>query len=68
MDGVAPYRPDTPKKKRKMVQPTKDYIRAELKLADAEIAALQAEVERLSRPWWKRLFRSPVSYSGHDHR
>jgi hypothetical protein len=64
MDGVAPYRPDAPKKKRKMVQPTKDYIRAELKLADAEIERLQAEVDRLRAanvpPWWARAWATWV--------
>lgn len=40
-----------------MIQPTKDYIRAELKLADAEIKRQRAELELLRLPWWKRLLR-----------
>lgn len=45
------------KPRRRMLQPTKDYIRAELKLADAEIERLQIENERLRSPWWRRIFR-----------
>lgn len=45
------------KPRRRMKQPTKDYIRAELKLADAEIVRLREENELLRRPWWKRLLR-----------
>lgn len=45
------------RKPRKMLQPTKDYIRAELKLADAEIERQRAEIDRLRRPWWKRILR-----------
>lgn len=44
-------------KRRRMKQPTKDYIRAELKLAEAEIGRKDAEIAQLRRPWWKRLLR-----------
>lgn len=43
------------KPKRRMKQPTKDYIRAELKLAAAEIERKDAELARLRAPWWRRL-------------
>jgi hypothetical protein len=48
---------EKPRRPRKMIQPTKDYLRAELKLADAEIKRLQADNERLRMPFWKRLLR-----------
>lgn len=59
-----PYRPE--KKKRKMVQPTKDYIRAELKLADAEIERLQDEIAWMKKPWWQRLLYSRHPYVPHE--
>jgi hypothetical protein len=52
MEGVTPV-----KKPRRMLQPRKDYIRAELKLAEAEIKSLTAEIERLRTPWWVRAWR-----------
>ena len=42
------------KKARRMKQPTKDYIRAELKLAEAEIDQLRNELARARLPWWGR--------------
>lgn len=46
-----------PKRKRRMKQPTKDYIRAELKLAEREIEQLREKNARLRRPLWQRLFK-----------
>lgn len=43
------------KPKRRMIQPTKDYIRAELKLAEAEIEHLHTALAEAKQPWWKRL-------------
>jgi len=37
-----------------MKQPTKDYIRAELKLAEAEIDQLRNELARERLTWWGR--------------
>lgn len=48
-DGL-PAVPPTPR--RRMRQPTKDYIRAELRLAEREIEHLRAENARLRRQWW----------------
>lgn len=52
------------KPRRRMKQPTKDYLRAELKLAEAEIESKQevidrqqGEIQRLRRPFWKRILR-----------
>jgi hypothetical protein len=45
------------KPRRRMKQPTKDYIRAELKLAEAEIQRKDEELALLRRPLWKRLLR-----------
>jgi hypothetical protein len=44
-----------------MKQPTKDYLRAELKLAEREIVQLREENARLRRPWWRRVFRSKAA-------
>lgn len=42
------------RKPRRMLQPTKDYIRAELKLAEAEIDQLRNELARARLTWWGR--------------
>lgn len=47
-----------PRKPRRMKQPRKDVLREQLALAADEIARLRAENERMSRPWWRRLFAS----------
>lgn len=46
------------RKPRKMKQPTKDYIRSELKLAEREIEHLREENARLRSPWrWMFFWR-----------
>lgn len=52
------------KPKRRMLQPTKAYLRAELKLAEVELLSQQEvidrqreEIEALRRPFWQRLLR-----------
>ena len=54
------------RKPRKMQQPTKDYIRAELALALAENERLREENARLRYPLWMRLFRWVVGVAADD--
>lgn len=44
-----------PRQPRRMKQPRKDTLREQLVLAAAEIERQRAEIERLRRPWWRRL-------------
>lgn len=44
-----------PRPPRRMRQPTKATLREHLAAAADEIERQRVEIERLSRPWWKRL-------------
>lgn len=44
-----------PREPRRMKQPRKDTLREQLVHAAAEIERQRAEIERLRRPWWRRL-------------
>lgn len=57
-----------PKQPRRLLQPSKQVLRDQLALAATEIERLRWKLDWLKQPWWKRLFRSPMSYIDHDHR
>lgn len=44
-----------PKSPRRMKQPTKDALRDQLALAASTIERQAVEIERLRRPWWRRI-------------
>lgn len=46
-----------PRAPRQMKQPRKDVLREQLALAADEIERQRLEIERLRRPWWRRLIR-----------
>lgn len=48
--------PEKPKRTFRMLQPTKDTIRAELAQVRELNALLLVENERLRKPWWARMF------------
>lgn len=48
-----------PRQPRRLRQPSKQVLRDQLALAATEIERLRGEVERLSKPWWKRMARMP---------
>ena len=44
-----------PKPPRRMKQPRKDTLREELVRAATTIEQQRAEIDRLRRPWWRRI-------------
>lgn len=58
VDAIVDTPPPAPRPPRRMLQPPKDMLRAELAHAMTTIEQLRAENDRLRNGWWRRLLRA----------